>query len=160
MKNNPLNVCLWFDNQAEVAAKFYNSVFENSSIGKITRYGKEGFEMHKMPEGMVMTIEFTINGMQFVGLNGGPIFKFNEAISIMLNCDTQEEIDKYWSALTADGGQEGPCGWLKDKFGISWQIAPTVLAELLSSDDKARVQRVTKAYLKMRKFDIQSLLEA
>lgn len=160
MKNNPLNVCLWFDNQAEEAAKFYNSVFENSSIGKITRYGKEGFEMHKMPEGMVMTIEFTINGMQFVGLNGGPIFKFNEAISIMLNCDTQEEIDKYWSALTADGGQEGPCGWLKDKFGISWQIAPTVLAELLSSDDKARVQRVTKAYLKMRKFDIQSLLEA
>ncbi len=160
MKNNPLNVCLWFDNQAEEAAKFYNSVFENSSIGKITRYGKEGFEMHKMPEGMVMTIEFTINGMQFVGLNGGPIFKFNEAISIMLNCDTQEEIDKYWSALTADGGQEGPCGWLKDKFGISWQIAPTVLAELLSSDDKARVQRVTKAYLKMRKFDIQSLLKA
>ena len=160
MKNNPLNVCLWFDNQAEKAAKFYNSVFENSSIGKITRYGKEGFEMHKMPEGMVMTIEFTINGMQFVGLNGGPIFKFNEAISIMLNCDTQEEIDKYWSALTADGGQEGPCGWLKDKFGISWQIAPTVLAELLSSDDKARVQRVTKAYLKMRKFDIQSLLKA
>ncbi len=154
------SICLWFDKQAEEAARFYNTVFENSSIGKIARYGKEGFEFHQMPEGTVMTIEFTINGISFVGLNGGPIFKFNEAISIMVNCDTQEEIDHYWSALTADGGQEGPCGWLKDKFGVSWQIAPTILSELLTSDDASKVQRVTKAYMQMKKFDIQKLLDA
>lgn len=160
MKNNSINICLWFDNQAEEAAKFYNSIFENSSIGKITRYGKEGFEIHRMREGLVMTIEFTINGMHFVGLNGGPIFKFNEAISIMIYCDTQDEIDKYWLKLTADGGQEGPCGWLKDKYGVSWQIAPSILAKLLASDDTDKVQRVTKAYLKMKKFDVQKLLNA
>ena len=154
------SICLWFDKQAGEAARFYNTVFENSSIGKIARYGKEGFEFHQMPEGTVMTIEFTINGISFVGLNGGPIFKFSEAISIMVNCDTQEEIDHYWAVLTADGGQEGPCGWLKDKFGVSWQIAPTILSELLTSDDASKVQRVTKAYLQMKKFDIQKLLDA
>jgi predicted 3-demethylubiquinone-9 3-methyltransferase (glyoxalase superfamily) len=160
MQTQKMNICLWFDTQAEEAARFYTSLFGDASLGRIVRYGKAGVEVHGKPEGAVMTIEFTLNGMQFLGLNGGPHFTFNEAVSIVVNCDTQEEIDHYWSSLTADGGQEGPCGWLKDKYGVSWQINPRILSELLCDKDPDRVARVTKAFLKMKKFDIQQLVNA
>jgi predicted 3-demethylubiquinone-9 3-methyltransferase (glyoxalase superfamily) len=146
--------CLWFDNQAEEAANFYTSIFKNSKIENISRYGKEGFEFHGQKEGTAMTVGFQINGQSFTALNGGPIFKFNEAISFQVFCETQEEIDDYWTRLT-EGGQEGQCGWLKDKFGVSWQIIPTILPQLMT--DPARAGRVTKAFLQMRKFDIEKL---
>jgi predicted 3-demethylubiquinone-9 3-methyltransferase (glyoxalase superfamily) len=149
--------CLWFENQAEEAANFYVSIFKNAKIDGISRYGKEGFEIHGQKEGTVMTVAFQINGQSFTALNGGPLFKFNEAISFQVFCKTQEEIDHYWSKLT-DGGQESQCGWLKDKFGISWQIIPTILPELMS--DPKRAGRVTQAFLKMKKFDINKLEEA
>jgi predicted 3-demethylubiquinone-9 3-methyltransferase (glyoxalase superfamily) len=152
--------CLWFDNEGEDAAKLYCSVFKNSKLGKVTRYGKEGFEVHGQPEGKVMTVDFELEGAKFVALNGGPHFKFNEAVSFQIHCETQDEIDYYWSKLTADGGQEGPCGWLKDKFGLSWQVVPAVLIELLSGPDTAKAQRVTKAFLQMKKFDIAALKSA
>jgi predicted 3-demethylubiquinone-9 3-methyltransferase (glyoxalase superfamily) len=153
--------CLWFDNEAEEAAKLYTSIFPNSSIGQIARYTEEGFEFHQKPAGSVMTVNFTLDGQKFVGLNGGPIFKFNEAMSLMINCESQEEIDHYWYKLTADGGQEGPCGWLKDKFEVSWQVAPTKLMEEMQADpDKSKVERVTKAYMQMKKFDIETLKKA
>jgi predicted 3-demethylubiquinone-9 3-methyltransferase (glyoxalase superfamily) len=152
--------CLWFDNEGEDAAKLYCSVFKNSKLGKVTRYGKEGFEVHGQPEGKVMTVDFELEGSKFVALNGGPHFKFNEAVSFQIHCETQDEIDYYWSKLTADGGQEGPCGWLKDKFGLSWQVVPAMLIELLSGPDAARAQRVTKAFLQMKKFDIAALKSA
>jgi predicted 3-demethylubiquinone-9 3-methyltransferase (glyoxalase superfamily) len=159
-KLNKLVSCLWFDKEAEDAAVFYCSIFRNSKMGKITRYGKEGFEIHGQPEGKVMTADFELEGSRFVALNGGPHFTFSEAISFQIHCDTQEEIDYYWRKLTADGGQEGPCGWLKDKFGLSWQVTPVALIEMLSSDDAARAQRVTKAFLQMKKFDIAALQRA
>ena len=155
--NNPMTICLWFDNQAEEAARFYTSVFKDSSIGNISRYGKEGFEIHGQKEGTVLTVSFSINGQSFVALNGGPLFKFSEAISFQVFCDTQEEIDNYWYKLT-EGGQEGQCGWLKDKFGVSWQIIPSLLNKLLSDPEKAG--RVTSAFLQMKKFDIETLLKA
>jgi predicted 3-demethylubiquinone-9 3-methyltransferase (glyoxalase superfamily) len=148
------SLCLWFDNQAEEAAGFYTSLFRNSKITGISRYGKEGFEIHGQKEGTVMTASFTINGMSFTALNGGPVFKFNEAISIQVFCDTQDEIDKYWHKLT-EGGEEGQCGWLKDKFGVSWQIIPSILPELMT--DPVRAGKVTEAFLKMKKFDIEKL---
>jgi predicted 3-demethylubiquinone-9 3-methyltransferase (glyoxalase superfamily) len=154
---NQITPCLWFDNQAEEAAGFYTSVFTNSRIDTISRYGKEGFEIHGQKEGTAMTVAFQINGQPFTALNGGPIFKFNEAISLQIFCETQEEIDDYWSKLT-DGGEEGQCGWLKDKFGLSWQIIPSVLPQLLS--DPARAGRVTAAFLQMKKFDIEKLNQA
>lgn len=150
--------CLWFDNQAEEAAKLYTSVFKNSEINTINRYTKEGFEKHGQKEGTVMTVSFTINGQNFTALNGGPIFKFNEAVSFQVLCDTQEEIDQYWDAFTKDGGKESMCGWLKDKFGVSWQITPSILPELLKDPQKA--PRVTKAFMQMRKFDIEKLVNA
>lgn len=152
---------LWFNNNAEEAVKFYTSVFENSKIGRVTHYGKEGFEIHGMPEGTVMTIEFTLEGQQFLGLNGGPHFKFNEAISFIINCETQEEVDYYWSKL-GEGGDPAAqiCGWLKDKFGLSWQVVPTIVAELLSSPDKMKAERVSKAIMQMKKLDIAQLKEA
>jgi predicted 3-demethylubiquinone-9 3-methyltransferase (glyoxalase superfamily) len=150
--------CLWFDNEGEAAAKLYCSVFKNSKLGKVTRYGKEG-EIHGQPEGKVMTVDFELEGAKFVALNGGPHFKFNEAVSFQIHCETQDEIDYYWSKLTA-GGQEGPCGWLKDKFGLSWQVVPAVLIELLSGPDTAKAQRVTKTFLQMKKFDIAALQSA
>ena len=152
--------CLWFDKEGEDAAELYCSVFKNSKMGKVTRYGKEGFEIHGQPEGKVITVDFELEGAKFVALNGGPQFKFSEAISFQIHCETQEEIDYYWSRLTADGGQEGPCGWLKDKFGLSWQVVPTALIEILSGSDTVKAQRVTKAFLKMKKFDIAALKSA
>lgn len=154
---NPITPCLWFENQAEEAARFYTSIFKNSKIDHISRYGKEGYEIHHQKEGTVMTVAFHINGQPFTALNGGPEFKFNEAVSFQVLCETQEEIDFYWNKLT-EGGSEVQCGWLKDKFGLSWQIVPTVLSELLS--DPARAGRVTNAFLKMKKFDIEKLKKA
>ncbi len=157
MMTNQITPCLWFDNQAGEAANFYISVFKNSKIETISRYGKEGFEIHGQKEGTVLTVVFQINGQFFTALNGGPVFKFNEAISLQVFCETQEEIDYYWSKLT-DGGQESQCGWLKDKFGLSWQIIPAILPKLMS--DSKRAGRVTKAFLQMKKFDIESLKQA
>jgi predicted 3-demethylubiquinone-9 3-methyltransferase (glyoxalase superfamily) len=149
--------CLWFDNQAEEAARFYVSVFSDSKIKRISYYGKEGFEIHGQKEGTVLTVEFEINGNPFTALNGGPIFKFNEAVSFQIFCDTQQEIDDYWGKLIGEG-EEGQCGWLKDKYGISWQIVPTVLPQLIS--DPVRSERVMKALLQMKKFDIETLKAA
>jgi predicted 3-demethylubiquinone-9 3-methyltransferase (glyoxalase superfamily) len=151
--------CLWFDRQAEEAAKFYTSIFPHSSVGRTSRYGKEGFEVHKMPEGTVLTIEFTLNGNPFVGLNGGPIFKFTEAVSFMVSCKDQEELDYYWNKLSEGGDPKAQqCGWLKDKFGLSWQIVPSILPRLM--DDKSRAGRVMSALMQMKKLDIKALEEA
>ncbi|MEP7253485.1 MAG: VOC family protein [Ginsengibacter sp.] len=152
---------LWFDRQAEDAAEFYTSIFKNSRIGKISKYGKEGFEQHGMPEGTVMVIEFELEGQKFTGLNGGPHFKFTEAISFIVNCETQDEVDHYWNKLS-DGGDAAAqmCGWLKDKFGLSWQIVPQALSQLLSDPDRNRAGRVMNAMLKMKKIDIKGLKDA
>lgn len=161
---NQITPCLWFDNQAEEAANFYISVFRNSplpagisKIDSISRYGKEGFETHGQKEGSVLTVVFQINGQSFTALNGGPIFKFNEAISLQVFCETQQVIDYFWEKLT-DGGQESQCGWLKDKYGVSWQIVPAMLQELMS--DPIRAEKVMKAFLQMKKFDIEKLKQA
>lgn len=150
---------LWFDGKAEEAAKFYTSVFKDSKIGKITRYGKEGFEVHRKPAGTVMTVEFEIDGQKFVALNAGPEFKFNEAVSFAVNCKTQKEVDELWQKLT-EGGEESVCGWLKDKYGLSWQITPTVLGEMLADKDLRKAGRVMAAMLKMKKIDIATLKKA
>jgi predicted 3-demethylubiquinone-9 3-methyltransferase (glyoxalase superfamily) len=146
---------LWFDHQAEEAASFYVSIFPNSRIVKTVRYGPAG----PGPAGSVMTVEFQLDGQSFVALNGGPHFKFNEAISFVVNCQTQDEVDRYWEKLSA-GGTEVQCGWLKDKFGLSWQIVPTVLPELLGDPDLAKAQRVMKAMLAMKKLSIPALRQA
>jgi len=151
---------LWFDHQAEEAAKFYTSVFKNSKIGRILRYDEASAKAAGGPVGSVLTIEFEIEGQKFTALNGGPEFKFNEAISFVVNCDTQKEVDYFWEKLTADGGQESHCGWLKDKFGVSWQIVPTVLIEMLQDKDEAKTERVMKAMLQMHKLDIKTLKDA
>lgn len=151
-----ISPCLWFDTQAEDAAKLYVSIFGNSEIEAITRYGEEGFEIHGRPAGSVMTVTFRLEGQEFTALNGGPQFKFNEAISFQVFCDTQDEVDRFWSKLS-EGGEEGPCGWLKDRFGLSWQIVPSALPEMLRDPDTAKSQRVTKAFLQMKKFDIATL---
>ncbi|MDO6431117.1 VOC family protein [Flavitalea sp. BT771] len=149
----------WFDWQAEAAAKFYTSIFPNSSIGRTSRYGKEGFEVHQMPEGTVLTIDFTLDGQKFSALNGGPLFNFNESISFIVSCKDQEELDYYWDKLKEGGDEKSQqCGWLKDKFGVSWQIVPSILAQLM--DDPARSGRVMTALLKMKKLDIKALQEA
>ena len=153
-----MTICLWFDKQGEEATNFYTSIFKNSSIGQISRYGKEGFEFHGMPEGTALVVSFKLNDMNFSALNGGPRFKFNESMSIVVSCDTQEEIDHYWNSLTADGGQESMCGWLKDKYGISWQIVPSILGSLMSDPTKA--SRVTMAFMQMKKMDIEILKNA
>jgi predicted 3-demethylubiquinone-9 3-methyltransferase (glyoxalase superfamily) len=147
--------CLWFDTEGEEAARFYTSVFPNSKIVEIARYGSAG----PRQEGTVMTVSFELNGQEFVALNGGPDFRFNEAISFQVNCESQEEVDGYWSTLS-EGGEEGPCGWLKDKFGVSWQIVPIVLSELLADSDREKSQRVMAAMLKMRKIEIDALERA
>jgi predicted 3-demethylubiquinone-9 3-methyltransferase (glyoxalase superfamily) len=151
--------CLWFDSQAEEAAKFYASVFKNSKIGKISRYGKEGFEIHGRTAGTVMTVEFEIDGQKFVALNGGPHFRFNEAVSFQIHCDTQQEIDYFWSKL-GEGGREQPCGWLKDKFGLSWQVIPKALPEMLMDENSDKAQRVMRSMLQMRKIDLAALKRA
>jgi predicted 3-demethylubiquinone-9 3-methyltransferase (glyoxalase superfamily) len=146
---------LWFDQQAEEAARFYASIFPSSKIVKVVRYGAAG----PGPAGSVMTVEFQLDGQSFVALNGGPVFKFTEAISFVVSCRTQDEVDHYWTKLSAGGG-EVQCGWLKDRFGLSWQIVPTVLPELLSDPDPERSQRVMKAMLTMKKLDIRALQQA
>lgn len=158
MATQEITPCLWFDNQAEEAANLYVSIFKNSKIENTTRYGNEGQEIHGGKPGSVMTVSFKLNGKSFTALNGGPIFKFTEAVSFQVMCDTQEEIDYYWNKLTDGGGEEGPCGWLKDKFGLSWQVTPSILPKLLS--DPARADRVTKVFMKMKKLDIKKLEEA
>ncbi|HET6730320.1 MAG TPA: VOC family protein [Nitrososphaeraceae archaeon] len=153
--------CLWFDDRAEEAAKFYTSIFKNSKIGNVTRYGKEGYEIHGREAGTVMTIDFEIGGQKFVGLNGGPIFKFNEAISFQVHCETQKEVDYYWEKLSEGGDEKAQqCGWLKDKYGVSWQIVPTVLGRMLQDKDAKKSQRVMKALLQMHKLDIKILKQA
>jgi predicted 3-demethylubiquinone-9 3-methyltransferase (glyoxalase superfamily) len=152
---------LWFDNQAEEAANFYVSIFKGSKVVNITRYGEEGFEIHRRPAGTVMTVEFQLEGQDFIALNGGPVFKFNEAISFQVRCNTQEEVDHYWEKLSAGGDREAqPCGWLKDRYGVSWQIVPVALGEMLQDNDPEKSQRVMKAMLQMDKLDIKRLQQA
>jgi len=156
-----ISPCLWFDDNAEDAVKFYVSIFKNSQAGNVTRYGKEGYEIHKKKEGSVMTIDFEIEGQKFLALNGGPIFKFNEAISFQIYCDTQEEIDYYWEKLTEGGDKNAQvCGWLKDKFGVSWQVVPIALIKMLQDEDSKKTERVMKAMLQMHKLDIDALTKA
>lgn len=159
--NTNISINLWFDSEAEEAVKFYTSIFKDSSVGRIIYFSEEGFEFHGKAAGTVMTIEFTLNGINFVALNGGPIFKFNEAISLIINCDTQDEIDYYWQALGLGGDPSAQqCGWLKDKFGVSWQIIPKVLSELINGDDYSKSQRVMTVLLKMKKLVISELIDA
>jgi predicted 3-demethylubiquinone-9 3-methyltransferase (glyoxalase superfamily) len=150
---------LWFKDNAEEAAKFYTSIFKNSKIGRILRYSEEVAEVSQsgQPAGSVLTIEFEIEGQKFVALNGGPQFKFNESISFVVNCETQKEVDYFWEKLTADGGGESQCGWLRDKFGVSWQVVPTVLIDMLHDKDAKKSERVMKAMLQMQKIDIEKL---
>ena len=156
-----ISPCLWFDDKAEEAAKFYTSIFKDSKIGDVTRYGKEGYEIHGKEEGTVMTVEFEIEGQKFLGLNGGPIFKFNEAISFQVYCETQEEVDYYWEKLSEGGDEKAQvCGWLKDKYGVSWQIVPIILIEMLKDKDSEKSQKVMKAMLQMHKLDISTLKKA
>jgi predicted 3-demethylubiquinone-9 3-methyltransferase (glyoxalase superfamily) len=161
MKDNiSFATCLWFDSEAEEAANFYISVFPKSKILSISRYDAASAIASGRPEGSVLTVVFELNGQKFMGLNGGPIFKFSEAVSIMVDCDTQEEIDYYWNTLTADGGQESACGWLKDKFGFSWQIVPREWEKLINHPDKEKAGRAMQAMLTMRKLDIAELKRA
>jgi predicted 3-demethylubiquinone-9 3-methyltransferase (glyoxalase superfamily) len=154
-----INPCLWFDTEAEEAARFYCSIFKNSKVGTISRYGNEGKEIHGKEAGSVMVVEFELDGERFAALNGGPQFKFSEAISFQIRCDDQKEVDYFWARLS-DGGEEGPCGWLKDRYGLSWNVVPKILFEMLTDPDQAKSGRVTKAYLQMTKFDIAALERA
>jgi predicted 3-demethylubiquinone-9 3-methyltransferase (glyoxalase superfamily) len=158
---------LWFDHQAEEAANFYVSVFssapgrKNSKVGNVARYGEEGAKVFGRPKGSAMTVSFQLDGQDFVALNGGPVFKFTEATSFVVNCETQEEVDHFWEKLSEGGDQKAQqCGWLKDKYGLSWQIVPTALNKLLSGPDPAKFQRVMKALLQMKKIDINGLKRA
>jgi len=152
---------LWFDSQAEDAAKFYTSVFRDSKMGRVTRYPSEGREIHGREPGSVMVAEFQIEGQTFTALNGGPLFKFNESISFVVHCESQEEVDHYWSQLSAGGDPKSQqCGWLKDKFGVSWQIVPTILAKMLGDQDREKANRVMRAMLGMKKIDIAELRKA
>jgi len=154
-----ISPCLWFDTEAEAAAKFYTSVFKNSAITQISRYGKAGQEVHGKEPGSVMVVAFEIEGLAFTALNGGPQFKFDEAVSFQVMCETQDEIDYFWSKLS-EGGQEGPCGWLKDKFGLSWQVVPSELPQLLTGGDGASLDRMMTAIMSMKKFDLAALKRA
>src|SRR5215471_18431533 len=147
---------LWYDTQAEEAANLYTSIFPNSKILAIARYGDAG----PGPKGSVMTVQFQLDGQEIIALNGGPIYKFTEAFSLSVDCKSQEEVDLYWTKLTTDGGQEGPCGWCKDKFGLSWQITPTALPKMLSDTDRKKAARVMEAMMKMKKIDIAGLTRA
>ena len=153
--------CLWFDGQAEAAANFYVGIFRNSRITQISRYGKESFEIHRHAAGSVMTVAFELDGQPFTALNGGPEFRFNEAISFQVFCDTQEEIDGYWNQLCAGGDEQAQiCGWLKDKFGVSWQIVPSMLPDMVSDPESPNGQRAMKALMQMKKLDIAELKRA
>jgi predicted 3-demethylubiquinone-9 3-methyltransferase (glyoxalase superfamily) len=153
--------CLWFDREAEEAARFYTGIFKNSRIAGITRYGEAGHEVHGKPAGTVLTVAFELDGQTFTALNGGPDFKFNEAISFQVNCDTQEEVDYYWTKLS-DGGDEKAqqCGWLKDKYGASWQVVPRILIEMIGESDSEKSGRAMEAVLQMKKIDIAALRRA
>jgi len=150
---------LWFDDKAEEAVNFYVSIFKDSKIGNIARYGEEGSKISGRPKGSVMTISFRLAGQEFMALNGGPVFKFTEAISLVVNCETQEEIDDTWEKLS-EGGEKGVCGWLKDRYGLSWQVVPAVLGEMMQDKDERKTQRVMAAILKMKKIDIETLKQA
>jgi predicted 3-demethylubiquinone-9 3-methyltransferase (glyoxalase superfamily) len=153
--------CLWFDDQAEAAAKFYTGIFKNSKIKEMSRYGEAGREIHGKPAGTVMTVAFELEGQAFTALNGGPIFKFNEAISLQINCETQAEVDHYWEKLSAGGDVNAQqCGWLKDKYGLSWQVVPRVLVEMMTDPDTKKSGRVMEAMLQMKKIDIAGLTRA
>jgi predicted 3-demethylubiquinone-9 3-methyltransferase (glyoxalase superfamily) len=153
--------CLWFDDEAEDAAKFYASIFRKSKIGRIARYGEAGHEFHGKAPGTVMTVEFELEGQPFTGLNGGPVFKFNEAISLQVMCETQEEVDYYWDKLSEGGDEKAQqCGWLKDRFGVSWQVVPEIVSELVSDPDSEKSQRAMQAVLQMKKPDIAELKRA
>ena len=154
-----ISLCLWFDDQAEDAAKFYASIFGNSRVGRIARYDRAAATAAGRPEGSVMTVEFELDGQQFLALNGGPLFKFTEALSLVVNCGTQDEVDHFWEKLSA-GGREVQCGWLKDRFGVSWQIVPTILPEMLQDEDPEKSKRVMAAMLKMTKIEIAPLKRA
>lgn len=156
MATEGFTTCLWFDGQAEEAAHYYVSVFKNSSIGRIGRYTEAG----PGPAGSVIAVDFTANGHKFVALNGGPQFKFNEAISFQIYCESQEEIDHYWTKLTENGGEPGPCGWLKDKYGVSWQVIPDGLIDMIGDPDPEKAARTTRAMLSMGKLDIAALRQA
>ncbi|MGN6393545.1 MAG: VOC family protein, partial [Gemmatimonadales bacterium] len=156
-----ISPCLWFDDQAEEAAQFYTGVFRNSKMGRIARYGSAGQEVHGRKPGSAMTVEFELEGQSFTALNGGPHFRFTEAISFQIFCETQQEVDYYWDKLTAGGDLKAQqCGWLKDKFGLSWQVVPTAMATLMSDPDRAKAGRVMNALLKMKKLDIAELERA
>src|SRR5689334_13629141 len=146
---------LWFDTQAEQAAEFYVSIFKNSKIGRVSRYGAAG----PGPAGSAMTVEFELDGQRLIALNGGPMYKFTEAVSFSVDCKTQQEVDEYWRKLSA-GGEEGPCGWLKDKYGLSWQVNPSILGKMLADTDRAKADRVMKAMLQMKRIDIAALERA
>ena len=150
---------LWFDDKAEEAANFYVSIFKNSKLGAVTRYGSEGAAVSGRPKGTVMTVTFQIDGQEFVALNGGPVFKFTEAVSFVVNCKTQEEVDELWEKLSA-GGEKGRCGWLKDRYGLSWQVVPTALDEMIGDPDARKSGRVMEAMLQMDKLDVRKLKEA
>jgi predicted 3-demethylubiquinone-9 3-methyltransferase (glyoxalase superfamily) len=152
---------LWFDKQAEEAVRFYASIFKKSRIGDVTRYGKEGYEIHGMEEGTVMTVDFEIEGQKFVALNGGPVFKFNEAISFQVLCENQKDVDYYWEKLSEGGDiKSQQCGWLKDRYGVSWQIVPRVLVRMIQDKDIGKSQKAVKAMFQMRKLEIKTLLQA
>lgn len=153
--------CLWFDDQAEEAANYYVSIFENSRVLKVSRYTEAGYEVHARPAGSVLTVSFELDGRRFTALNGGPVFQFNEAISFQIGCDTQQEVDYYWDRLSQGGDKKvQQCGWLKDKYGVSWQVVPNVLSEMISDPDPEKSGRVMTAMLKMKKLDIEALERA
>ncbi|MBK3645136.1 MULTISPECIES: VOC family protein [Streptomyces] len=156
MTTDGFTTCLWFDGQAEEAAHHYVSIFKDSGIGRVGRNVEGGAG----PVGSVLAVEFTANGQKFVALNGGPQFKFNEAVSFQIFCKDQEEIDYYWAKLTEDGGEPGPCGWLKDKYGLSWQVVPDTLIDMISDPDQEKASRTTKAFMAMGKFDLAALRRA
>ena len=153
--------CLWFDDQAEEAARFYTAIFGNAKIVTIARYGEAGHEIHGKPAGTVLTVAFELEGQTFTALNGGPMFTFNEAVSFQINCETQKEVDYYWEKLSEGGDEKAQqCGWLKDKYGVSWQVVPTILSEMLSDEEYEKSERVMTAMLQMKKIDIEELRRA
>ncbi len=161
MTTDRITPCLWFDDQAEDAAAYYTSIFRNSKINIVSHYTEAGYEIHGRPAGSVMTVEFELDGHSFTALNGGPHFKFNEAVSFQVNCDSQDEIDYYWEKLGAGGDPKAQqCGWLKDKFGLSWQVVPRMMAEMMTDPDRSRFSRVMEAVLRMKKLDIAELQRA
>lgn len=160
MPNPQIRSCLWFDTQAEEAAHFYVEVFRNSKIGRILRYSEVGYETHHHAPGSVLTVDFELDGARFTALNGGPDFKFSEAISFEIFCDTQEEIDYYWDKLIAGGGQPSVCGWLKDKYGVSWQVVPRKMMDMLADEESDKSKRAMAAMMQMKKLDIAKLEQA